>query len=94
MPVKAERSDRTLLRDLLASGKLTKAEQAAFQKFQDALTRGTPLDPKQRLWADSVYQKYDVGGVKIERKKALRARIRSQIPTIFDQMANPPVASK
>lgn len=58
MPVRRAIPYRTIIRNLLASKKLTKAERAAFQKISDGLAKGTELTDAQRLWTETLKAKY------------------------------------
>jgi hypothetical protein len=90
MPVKVVRSDRATLSALLTSGKLTGGELSAFQQMYDDLMGGKIIDlsKKQRLWADSVYEKYKVGEIRAQVRKEARARV--QTPQVFPWETNLP----
>lgn len=78
MAIKRERTDKATLNALLTCGKLTSGEQTAFQHMFDDLMGGKiiELSKKQRLWADSVYEKYKVGEIRSLVRKEARARIQ------------------
>jgi hypothetical protein len=46
------------------------------------------LSKKQRLWADSLYEKYKLGEMRAQVRKQARARIQST-STLFDPLNNP-----
>lgn len=60
----AKKTDLQVLRALLSMpvGKLTPAEKRVFQEMFDKLATGhiLKLSPKQRMWADSIYDKHDL----------------------------------
>jgi hypothetical protein len=58
MPVKKTLPYKVLVRNLLASKKLTKPEQAAFEKMAKAVSEGTDLDRHQKLWIETLNDKY------------------------------------
>jgi hypothetical protein len=85
------RTDRVTLNALLTCGKLTGAEQKAFQQMFDDLMGGKiiNLSPKQRLWADSVYDKFKLGDIRAAGRKEARARVRQEETSFFDKMPRP-----
>jgi hypothetical protein len=60
----AKKTDLQVLRALLSmpAGKLTPSEKRVFQEMYDKLATGhiLNLSPKQRMWADSIYDKHDL----------------------------------
>ena len=46
----------------MSSGKLSPSEKRVFQEMYDKLATGhiLKLSPKQRMWADSIYDKHDL----------------------------------
>lgn len=91
MPVKVVRTDRATLNALLTSGKLTGGELSAFQQMYDDLMGGKiiGLSKKQRLWADSVYEKYKLGEIRAQVRKEARARVH-QAPPVYPWETNLP----
>lgn len=91
MPARQPRTDRVTLEALLTSGKLTPSEQTAFQQMFDDLMGGKiiNLSPKQRLWADSVWEKYKVGDMRFNARRQARARIRQDDGLALDKMPRP-----
>ncbi len=76
------RTDRVVLNALLTCGKLSRGEHSAFQAMYDDVVSGRVinLSKKQRLWADSVYDKYKIGEMKSEKRKEARSRILTTAP--------------
>lgn len=72
------RTDRVVLSAILSCGKLSRAEQSAFQRMYNELQDGMIIDltKKQRLWADSVYDKYNVSELLSEQRR--EAKVRQQ----------------
>ena len=91
MPGPQKRTDRVTLNALLVSGKLTGAEQRVFQGMYDDLMGGKiiALAPKQRLWADSVYEKHKLGDVRYNTRKEARARIQKDETDFLAKMPKP-----
>jgi len=58
MPVRKTPPHKTLVRRLLASGKLSKSETAAFQKLATLIDTGADLDPPQKLWIETLNHRY------------------------------------
>jgi len=58
MPIRKELPHKTLVRNLLASKKLSKAEQAAFTKLNENVLKGKDLDSSQKLWIETLAKKY------------------------------------
>ena len=58
MPVRKTVPHKTLARNLFASNKLTKAEQTAFGKMVAGLDRGDDLSDHQKLWVETLKDKY------------------------------------
>jgi hypothetical protein len=60
----AKKTDLQVLRALLSmpAGKLSASEKRVFQEMFDKVATGhiLRLSPKQRMWADSVYDKHDL----------------------------------
>jgi len=85
------RTDRVTLNALLTSGKLTGGEQRVFQGWYDDLMNGMKigLTPKERLWADSVYDKHKLGDIRYEKRKEARVRITKETGSLLDQMPRP-----
>ena len=81
MAPRPPRTDRVVLNAILACGKLTRAEQSSFQQMYDDLEAARIIDltKKQRLWADSVYDKYNVSELRAAQRRAIRARERRAI---------------
>ena len=81
MAPRPPRTDRIVLSAILACGKLTRAEQSSFQKMYDDLDAAKIIDltKKQRLWADAVYDKYNVSELRAQQRRAIRARERRSI---------------
>ena len=61
---KTKKTDLQVLRALLSMppGKLSTSEQSSFQAMYDQVATGRQLSlsQKQRMWADSVYDKHDL----------------------------------
>lgn len=59
-----KKTDLQVLRALLSMpvGKLTQSEKRVFQEMFDKVATGhiLKLSPKQRMWADSIYDKHDL----------------------------------
>lgn len=91
MPVKRVRTDSATLNGLLTCGKLTRAEQSAFQEMFDNLAQGMviQLSPKQRIWADSVYEKYKVGEMVADRNRQARVKVKATKQSALDTMPRP-----
>lgn len=91
MAVKRERSDKATLNALLTCGRLTSSEQTAFQQMYDDLMGGKiiELSKKQRLWADSVYEKYKVGDIRATVRKEARARVQKPEKYPWETMPRP-----
>ena len=79
MPIKTTRTDRATLNALLVSGKLSTSERKAFQAMYDDIVGGKviSLTKKQRLWADSVYEKHNLSEVRATQRKEARARVEA-----------------
>lgn len=90
MPTKPIRPDRVTLNALLTSDKLTSGEKVAFQQMFDDIMNGRliELSKKQRLWADSLYEKYKLGEARAQSRKQARVLVRSEA-TLFDPLNNP-----
>lgn len=58
MPKKKTISHKILVRNLLASKKLSKPEQTAFQKMAKAVGEGEELSGHQKLWVEALHEKY------------------------------------
>jgi hypothetical protein len=58
MPIKKELPHKALLRRLLASKKLSKAEQVSFTKMNENISKGQNLDQSQKLWIEALTKKY------------------------------------
>jgi hypothetical protein len=58
VPIRKTPPYRTIVRNLLASKKLSKAEDTAFQKIQNRLLEGHDLEQSQRLWIETLNAKY------------------------------------
>jgi hypothetical protein len=91
MPKPQPRTDRVTLSALLTSGKLTGTEQRVFQGWYDDIMGGKriSLTPKERLWADSVYEKHKLGDVRYAGRKEARARIQKNERSLLDSMPRP-----
>jgi hypothetical protein len=82
MPKPQPRTDRVTLSALLTSGKLNGHEQSIFQGMYDDLMGGKVigLSPKQRLWADTLYEQHKLGDIRYAGRKEARARLqRNQV---------------
>lgn len=79
MPIKTTRTDRATLNALLVSGKLAGAELKAFQGMFDDIVGGKiiSLSKRQRLWADTLYEKYNLSEVRSAIRKEARARVEA-----------------
>jgi hypothetical protein len=91
MPVKAPRTDRATLSALLTCGKLTSSERTAFQQMYDDIMGGRVIDlsKKQRLWADSLFEKYKLYEERAATRAAARTRIRTEEKHGFETMPRP-----
>ena len=80
MPRPQPRTDRVTLSALLTSGKLSGAQQKVFQGMYDDLMGGKiiSLSEKQRLWADTLYNKLKIGDIRYAQRKAARARVQKE----------------
>lgn len=58
MPKRRNLPHKTLVRLLLESKKLTKPERAAFEKLAKNVSEGGDLDPHQKLWVETLNEKY------------------------------------
>ncbi len=77
MPKPQPRTDRATLSALLTSGKLTGSEQRIFQGWYDDIMGGkrVSLTPRERSWADDLYEKHKLGDIHYGKRKEARARI-------------------
>ena len=75
------RTDRVVLSAILDCGKLNRAEQSAFQQMYDDIQEGSVVDltSRQRLWADSVYDKYNVSELRSAKRRAIRDEEQRQL---------------
>src|SRR5579864_6328608 len=91
MPKPQKRTDRATLSALLTSGKLTGAQQKVFQGMYDDLMSGKiiGLSPKQRLWADGLYDQHKLGDIRYAGRKEARARIHKAETSALDNMPKP-----
>ena len=91
MPRQPPRTDRVTLNALLTSGRLTHSEQTAFQQMFDDLIGGKVigLSPKQRLWADSVFERHKLGEVHAAVRKQARARVQKDKTDFFESLPRP-----
>ena len=88
---KTKKTDLQVLRALLSMppGKLTTSEQSSFQAMYDQVASGRQLSlsQKQRMWADSVYDKHDLDK---ERAPARPVAIKDQsLVGSFDSRPKP-----
>jgi hypothetical protein len=58
MPVKKTPPYRTLIRNLLASEKLSKGERSAFERLQADLAGGAEIENAQKLWVETLNSRY------------------------------------
>jgi len=58
MAIKREISHKNLVRRLLVSKKLSKAEQPAFVEMHKRVLEGGELDRHQKLWIETLGKKY------------------------------------
>ena len=58
MPVKKTPPYRTILRNLLASKKLSKGERTAFERLKADLDGGAELTQPQKLWIETLNAKH------------------------------------
>lgn len=68
-------SDLQVLRALLGTdGKLTSGEKRAFQAMYDNVAAGMviQLSKKQRIWADSIFDKHKLDGVSPVKKVVVK----------------------
>lgn len=81
MAPRPPRTDRVVLSAILDCGKLNRAEQSAFQQMYDDINAGKVVDltSRQRLWADSVYDKYNVSELRSARRRKLRAQEQKKL---------------
>lgn len=91
MPRSQPRTDRATLNALLTSGKLTGTEQRIFQQMFDDIVGGKVINltQKQRIWADSVFEKHKLGEVRQAVRKEARARIQKNETNFLDNMPRP-----
>ncbi len=47
------------------------------------------LAPKQRLWADAIYEKHKLGDIRYANRKEARARIQKNEVNFLDTMPRP-----
>lgn len=90
---KAKKTDLQVLRALLSmpSGKLTPQEKRAFQEMFDKVMTGhlLKLSPKQRIWAESIYDKHDLDKERTPPKD-IQVVDKSLVKKFsFDTMAKP-----
>jgi len=76
MAPKPPRTDRVVLNAILTCGKLKPAEKRAFQGMYNDIERGLVIDltKKQRLWAESVYDKYNVSELRSAQRRDVKVR--------------------
>lgn len=58
MPVRKTPPHKTYVRNLLASKKLNKAENAAFEKMAEKITAGQELNDHEKLWVETLNARY------------------------------------
>jgi len=58
MPKKKILPYKTLVRNLIASKKLSGPEQIAFEKIAVEISEGSELDQHQKLWIETLKEKY------------------------------------
>lgn len=58
MPIQKPIPYKILLQKLIASKKLSKAEQKAFIEMGNHVSKGNKLDPHQELWIEALTKKY------------------------------------
>jgi hypothetical protein len=84
-----KRTDKQTLERLLASGKLNPLETADIQGSYDAVLAGKELDSNQRLRANTLHNKYELGE---ESARAGRRRGQDKTDELlarFDAMPRP-----
>ncbi len=91
MPKPQPRTDRATLSALLTSGKLNGNQQKIFQGMYDDLMGGKviSLSPKQRVWADALYDEWKLGDIRYAGRKEARVRVRKQEQSFLDTMPRP-----
>jgi hypothetical protein len=75
----------------MSAGKLSSSEKRVFQEMFDKLSTGhiLKLSPKQRMWADSIYDKHDLDKERPPPKN-IQVKDKSLIPIHpLDTMARP-----
>jgi hypothetical protein len=88
----AKITDRELLDRLLRSGKLTPTQTRIFGGWYDQLTTRAlaELPPRDRLWADAVYQDRGVGALRAAaRRKTRTVEQAKAAPFLFETMPRP-----
>lgn len=58
MPMKKTPPHKTLVRNLLSSGKLSEGEQQAFSAMVSSIEQGSDLSDHQKLWVETLNDKY------------------------------------
>jgi hypothetical protein len=58
MPVRKTPPHKTLVRNLLASKRLTEGETKAFLRMVETIERGDELTEHQKLWIEILREKY------------------------------------
>jgi hypothetical protein len=75
----------------MPTGRLTPSEKRVFQEMYDKIATGhiLRLSPKQRMWADSIYDKHDLDKERppVKAIKIVDKSLTSQHP--LDKMARP-----
>jgi hypothetical protein len=69
-------TDRERLSRLLQYAELTSIQRNIFQRWLDNLTSGTlaQLSPRDRFWAETLYEELGVGNRRAEARKRARAK--------------------
>jgi len=58
MPIKKTLPYKTLVRNLIASKKLSEPERIAFEKMARSISEGSDIDQHQKLWIETLKEKY------------------------------------
>lgn len=91
MPKPQRRTDRATLSALLTSGKITASEMTVFQRWYDDLMAGKKIEltPRERSWADDVYERHKLGDVRYAQRKEARARIDKEKVDFLAKLPKP-----
>jgi hypothetical protein len=84
-----KRTDEQTLQRLLTSGKLTAVETADIQGSYDAVLAGKELDSNQRLRANTLHNKYQLGEESAQAGRRRGQGRTDELLAKFDAMPRP-----